>query len=141
MGQLPADIRRFLYDNVETLEELELLVLLGRDPSRTWSKDEAETELKIPFHAVADAFQSLYTVGLCDLLVGPDREDRFRLTLHDPRRAAKARELAQLYHASRFELVKLIAEAAMDRVRSSVTRAFADAFVIGDRKKKRGPDG
>ncbi|NUP13124.1 MAG: hypothetical protein HOW73_44350 [Polyangiaceae bacterium] len=138
MTEIPSDIRKFLYEHVETLEELEVLLLLGRNPDKTFTKEEAEIELKIPFDAVASAFQTLRKTRLCDLIVG-GADDAFQLTRKDPLARAHVAKLVALYDTSRFELLKLLSAAAMDRLSNSMTRAFADAFVLGG--KKRGKDG
>lgn len=48
--------------------------------------------------------------------------------------------LASLYQSDRMQVVTLMSKASLQRLRAQAARAFADAFVISPRKKKKGDD-
>lgn len=43
MSTLPDDVRQFLHQNIESVEQLEVLPLLWRTPERVWTSDEVAT--------------------------------------------------------------------------------------------------
>jgi hypothetical protein len=44
-------------------------------------------------------------------------------------------DLAQAYNENRLEVIKLMSANVIERVRTSAMRAFADAFLLGGKKK------
>jgi len=40
---LPEDVRQFLHQNIDSVEQLEVLLLLWRTPERGWTSDEVAT--------------------------------------------------------------------------------------------------
>lgn len=136
MHELPPEVRQFLYEYAETLEKIEIVALLAKRPAATWTIEEAESRLGIPYYSLASALKELRRQGVCDIAGGTD--DAYELTRRNPLLRARAQRLAELYGENRFAIMRLISEAAMQRVRGSMTRAFADAFVLGGRRNGDG---
>lgn len=132
MKTLSPELQRFLCENVETLEELELLVLFHRDPGQHWSAESAEHALRLPESVLEAALRALKRRGLIEQAAS--EMGGYALVTTDARRQAQVSALVRAYEADRYGLMMKISEAAMDRVRQSMTRAFADAFIIGRRR-------
>lgn len=137
MNEVPAEVRKFLYEHVETLEELEVLVFLARNPQSAWTAEELEMKLQIPFGSVSSAFHTLRKSGMCEVAHGSE-EPAYLLPRRDPVLRMQIERMAAVYEVNRFGIIKLLSEAAMDRVRGSMTKAFADAFVLGGKKRRDG---
>jgi hypothetical protein len=61
---LPEDVRRFLYQHVVSVEQLEVLLLARRSPGRAWSAPDMARELYSTPFAIAQRFQALVAAGL-----------------------------------------------------------------------------
>jgi hypothetical protein len=59
----------------------------------------------------------------------------------DNSRASAVAALTKLYDEDRIVVLRLIAQIAIERVRSQAATLFADAFVIRSKKRKEDPDG
>jgi hypothetical protein len=136
MGDLPIGVRKLLYERVHSLEELELLVWLARRPDRSSTLEDAEDQLQLGWSNTLAAADSLRQSGLFVALAGGDGHAH-EIVRAEPLRGAVL-DLAKVYQTNRFAVIKLVSEAAMARVRGSMEKAFADAFVLGDRKKRDG---
>jgi DNA-binding IclR family transcriptional regulator len=132
MAVVPTDLQRFLRENIEALEDVELLALLGRDPDVPWSAEDAESALGLPEAGLSASLRRMRERGLVEPL---DGAGQYVLTRRDKALRARILQLVRVYEKDRYDVIMLISEAAMERVRESMSRAFADAFVLG---KKRG---
>lgn len=121
MNGLPADVHQFLYQNIESVEQLEVLVLLLRRPDRGWSPDEVARELYGHPASIARRLAILLGQGLL-------REIDPGCYQYAPRTAelhATVERVADTYHERRVAVVTLIASKPIENV-----RAFSDAFRI-----------
>lgn len=133
MAAVPLELQRFLHENIEALEDVELLVLLGKNPDIPWSAESAESRLGLPESALATSLRRMKKRGLVEPVDGA--ADEYVLTRRNPVLRAKILQLVLAYESDRYAIIMVVSEAAMERVRESMSRAFADAFVLG---KKRG---
>lgn len=129
-AEIPEDVRRFLREQVEGYEQLELLLLLQRTPGRTWTAEQLAAELRIP-DTVADPALSDLARRKILLTEGEGRAQTFHCR---PELKELMQRLAQTYDQKRLEVIQLMNAYSMERVRTAAARAFADAFVLGGKK-------
>lgn len=98
---IPEDVYRFLYQNIESVEQLELLMLLFQAPERGWSPA-----------AGAGA-------------VAGDRAECYQYAPRTPELHTTVARLAGTYRERRVAVITLIASKPLESV-----RAFSDAFRI-----------
>jgi hypothetical protein len=126
------DVKTLLRDCIESFEHLEVLLLLYRKPGDAWTADAVATAsiLNLSEDTAADALAHLRR---WKLLEGEARSYRY-----DPgnRLDGTVRALAAIYDEDRLEVMKLMNQNAIERVRTSALRAFADAFFVGGGGKK-----
>jgi hypothetical protein len=126
------DVKSLLRDCIESFEQLEVLLLLHGTPDQTWAPDAVTTasRLNLSEEAVADALAHLRRWKLV--------EGEARLYRYSPanRLDATVRALATAYEDDRLEVMRLMNQNALERVRTSALRAFADAFFVGGGGKK-----
>ena len=60
----PGDVRRFLDRYVDSVEQLEVLLLARRSPGRNWSAEDMARELYRERGTIAHCFESLLGRGL-----------------------------------------------------------------------------
>lgn len=125
MTGLPDDVHRFLYQYIDSVEQLEVLLLVRRSPGRTWSAADVARELYSHPTSIAQRFERLLGRGLL-------RESAPGFFQYAPRSAELDQavgRVAEMYRERRVAVISLIASKPIENV-----RAFSDAFRI--RKKK-----
>lgn len=113
-NRLPAATVRAAAALVRTLEELDVLVALVREPGRSWTREEMAERLRVPLDQVLPELDRMVELGVAAR--DPAEPPRFRFEPADAERAAQAAELALAYGARRIELVNHVASHALDRV-------------------------
>ena len=124
--ELSPETQAFLREHIEEYEHLELLLLLFRDQERTWSADEAAERLALSPRVVSEALAHLRSRGLVAGAAGPTPGFRFHAVGQST--SAAVRELATAYEQSRLSIIRQMNANALERLRTSAIRAFADAF-------------
>jgi DNA-binding IclR family transcriptional regulator len=130
---IPEDIGRLLRDGVASLEGLELLLLLRKERNRAWAVDEIARRLSIPQSSVEPALIEPVQYGLLTR-EGSGGSECWRYAPRTTEMDAMVERLAGLYDDRRLEVMRMLSAHAMERIRNSAARAFADAFVIGRKK-------
>lgn len=114
-------MRNFVAEHIHSVTQLELLLLLHRDPAIVWTPERAAAELRLPDAWAADQLERFIAAGL--LLPGGEGAGfRYRT---DAASAAVVDELAQLYARRRTTVTSLIFTPGADDV-----RLLSDAFLI-----------
>jgi hypothetical protein len=115
---IPDDLLRFLEANVDSIEQLELLRIVGGSPGRQWGVDELATKAQAPLSAIAALeqrgfLQTQVAGSLVTCTAAP-------LTLE---REAMLSRLLQFYNERPVTLIKIVYASADKRL-----KAFSDAF-------------
>jgi DNA-binding IclR family transcriptional regulator len=131
---LPTDVLELLQQRVGSLEELEVLLLLRRTRERDWEVFEIARELGLPDTIVDTTIATLRSHDF--LMIEGSPAGRCRYAPRPAELAALVDRLATLYEERRLEVMRVLSAHALERVRDSAARAFAEAFVLG--RKKRG---
>jgi predicted ArsR family transcriptional regulator len=121
----PADVRKFLLENIDSVEQLEVLLLLKAESERSWNADEVSQKLCTASESAAKRLADLATLGLISVQQPP-------LTYRYAAQEAGDRliaSLADVYKERRVAVISLIYSKPTDQV-----KAFADAFRL--RKEK-----
>ena len=124
MEPFPEDVARFLYDNVESIDQLEILRVLGEERQKEWDTAALAAEVQAKPEAVRAHLAAMQARGLLAITT--------RGTGLSCRHGARSPELEdmvgrllQLYRERPVTMIKMVYERAMDPL-----RAFADAFRI-----------
>ena len=120
-------IRAFLRDYIDSFESLEILLLLRRERTAC-TAEELCRRLKSRAPMIDDALASLVRARLITT-------DQNVLTLYtyadeDSARDAIVASLESVYRDEPIRIMQLMSTNAIERVRTSTIRAFADAFVV-----------
>ena len=100
---LSPTARRFLTEDVDSVLQLELLLLLHRDATVAWTPDGVSRELRAPEPWVADQLTQLTLAG--PLVQADDHRYAFNA---DDTLAPTVTEIAALYPQRRATLIELI---------------------------------
>lgn len=118
----PADVVRFLDTYVESIDQLEMLRVLGEEPARAWPVSALAAEVQAAPGAVAGHAAALRARGLV-ATEGPEGDPVCRFAPATPELDALARRVLGLYRERPVSMIKLVYARAGDPL-----RAFADAF-------------
>lgn len=124
------DVQALIADQIDSVVQLEVLLLLHADPARSWQPAEVAKELRIEANSSRDQLDQLCGRGL---LVCDDATPRnYRYAPRTPELERAVPALARAYAERRVTVINLIYSKPADALRS-----FADAFRI----RREGPNG
>jgi len=125
-GGIPEDVERLIASHIDSVEKLEVLLLLRGERDRHWTSDEVSRELRRNPSTVTRALGQLAGRGL---LSGSPAEG-FRFEPAEPELEQQVTRLAETYAARRVSVIQLIVANPMDSVTT-----FADAFRLRRRDR------
>jgi len=121
VSELSPEVRRFIADHIESAEQLEILLLLHRDPERQWTvADVSQAIYTVPASAIM-RLERLVTVGFIASSGGP--EPLYSYGPHSEEIRGQIEALAAEYARDRVSLIKFTFARPPDPLQS-----FADAF-------------
>lgn len=126
---LSNSVRRLLETQVDTFEKLEIAVELASTPGQAVERTHLSTGLSMAPDVFARTVNELVESGLLVVSgdsVGPSGSD----AVHG------MDELLRAYHTDGVAVVRAISEIAMDRIRGTTARTFADAFRLRSKRKE-----
>jgi hypothetical protein len=127
--------KALLRDHIESFEQLEILLLLHRRRGDILDTDAISTEVKLDFDTVTETLGHLCRARLVVRVEGEAR--CFRYGPDRPALDEAVGNLAESYAENRLEVINLMNTNAIERVRTSAMRAFANSFLLGGGGKKK----
>jgi hypothetical protein len=124
---LPLRVQRFLETHIDSIEKLEVLLLLRNQPARIWTAASVAQELRIMEASSSGRLEDLCARELVACEGGVPPTYRFAPRLSEDAQAMT--ELATTYAQRRVSVISFIFSRPTDRLKS-----FADAFRL-----KKGP--
>jgi hypothetical protein len=125
-SDIREDLRRFLAQHIESVVQLEVLLLLHAQPDRGLTPQQVGTELRIDAAGATEQLAKLCTAGLLSCTTDPSPIYRLQTS---PAIIDTVAALAQVYNDRRVTIISLIYSKPVDKI-----RIFTDAFRI--RKEK-----
>jgi len=122
MGELPEDVERFVADHFDSLERLEILLLLRSHRLRDFAPAEVTAELRLGPASASDQLRELVARGF---VAGGGEPPKYRYAPDSSEKERVTNELARCYADRRVTVIKQIFSPRSDPVRS-----FADAFKL-----------
>jgi hypothetical protein len=114
---IPADVRDFILECIESVAQLEALLLLRSDPEQGWNSPAIAQRLYID---ESEARVLLSNLVACELAISEG--DTFRFAVRDAEHGILIDDVAQAYRRYLVPVTKLIHD------KSQSIRKFADAF-------------
>lgn len=119
-AEIPVAVRELIQQHIDSVEQLEVLLLLHDQPGRDWSAAEVSEELRTNEQSTATRLADLTARGL--VAEGAAR-GVYRYAPRTHHLDAAVDGLAREYAVRRVSVITLIFAKPLDRIRS-----FADAF-------------
>lgn len=130
-SDISDEVRTLLTQQLDSVVQLELLLLMHSRPAQSWSAEDVARDLRIEPNSAAKQLAQLRDRGF----LRQDEQDagRFRYAPASPRVDAVVNELASTYQSRRVTVISLLYSRPTDTLRS-----FADAFRIFRKEKDDG---
>lgn len=132
-GAIASEVEALLRDRIESLEQLELLLLLRRHAPESWAPEKAGAELGLVEPLATQALEHLVRGGLIVERTTPTGR-AFRYAPISAALVEAAGELARAYVERRGEVMRLLSANAVARVRAAASRMFSYSFLTGKKK-------
>jgi hypothetical protein len=123
---IPEEVHRFILQCIDSVEQLEVLLLLHGSPAVTWSPEAVATNLYSNPDSIGRRLAGLCGKGL----LAVTEASSYRYQPRTPELDATVLRLADTYRQRRVAVITVIASKPMENV-----RAFSDAFRL--RKKDK----
>jgi hypothetical protein len=129
VDEIPADVLTLVRERVSGLDDLEMLLLVRGDPVRAWTPSCAAARLGVPEARGAEALQALHAAAL---LAMDERATarRFFYRPATPALESAVNALARLCSVRPADVIRMLNEHALERVRAAARRAFPEAFAV-----------
>lgn len=124
---IPQDVRAFVTDHIDSVLQLELLLLLQKKRDRDFDAAEVVEELRIDATWASAQLEDFCARGILACVEGTPR--RYRYAPKSPEMDAAITRLDQTYTDRRVSVISLIFSKPTDKLKS-----FSDAFRV--RKEK-----
>jgi hypothetical protein len=131
-GDLPPDVQLFLHDQIDSLEQLECLLLLYRRREDIWSAPDVSRELQLSEPVAEEALRALCERGLLAIASVPEQ---FRYAPSSAGVAELVERIAAVHAEQRAALMRLLTANAIQRLRARALGMFSGALVSGKREK------
>jgi DNA-binding MarR family transcriptional regulator len=119
---LPEEVKEFMEANIDSVDQLEILRVLGEDPHKEWRAPDLAREVQTQPDAIGPHLAALRSRGL--LVTETRGTDLFcRYGPVSPEREAILTRLLQVYRERPVTMIKLVYARAKDPLKT-----FADAF-------------
>lgn len=120
---VPADVRQFIIENLDSIAQLEALLLLSSDPDTAYTTAELASRLYTDQKQAGEVLASLHSTGFT---VFADKDNTsYRYEPRLPELAEMVTRLAAIYSQYLIPVTNLIHSKPQTRVQK-----FADAFKI-----------
>jgi predicted transcriptional regulator len=122
-NELSEELKGFIKQYITSLEQLEILLLLYKEPDRPWTIEEVYKVTQTNHASVAERLKILATAGLV-IVEGTDNLI-FRSQPNPTELTRRISELQEAYTLSKYKVVEAIFSAPRDQAQK-----FADSFKI-----------
>jgi hypothetical protein len=131
--------RTLLRDSITSFEMLEIFLLMRAHPDLSWTVQSVSDRVHVPDDIVARALESLRLARLIQAAPpsaqGTAAGNTYRYGPGTPDLVAAADQLVADYTERRAAVLSTMSTNAIERLRSGALSAFADAFVLGSKRK------
>ena len=119
--EFPADVGKFIAEHVNSVAQLEILLLLRSDPARLWTTADVSGALRTTAETAAETLTTLQSKRIVTRDEAPQGGCRY--APETPELAELIDRLATVYDERRVTVITMIYSKPVDKVQT-----FADAF-------------
>jgi hypothetical protein len=124
LERVPREVRRFIAGNIDSVGQLEVLLLIRSDAERYWSAAEVSRALRSGRSWAEVQLEYLRVEGLLE--AGESNDPRYRYDPARPELEPVIARLSEAFESQRAEVIRLV----FSRHPSERLRAFSAAFLL-----------
>lgn len=132
-GGISDELKQLIYDHIDSVEQLDIMLLLRSQAERDWSVREIADHLRTNPASVERRLKALRALDILEET--PSEPQRFRYRTKTEKAASLMEELAAANKVRRHRVLELIFSP------TKRARNFADAFLVRNPAKKDDKDG
>jgi hypothetical protein len=125
---IPREVEHFIAEAIESVEQLEILLLLYEDPSRSWTVPEINQKLRSSLYSVETRMAPLLARGLVER--GTESPPAYRYARREATLEARVAALKVAYRDYHTAVIEKIYSRPTDRVMD-----FARSFQLRSRSE------
>lgn len=118
---IPEELLQFLRDHIDSVEQLEILILLCQSGDRSWTAEEIARELRSSQSSVSKRLEEFASKRFLKVVEQSPR--RYSYAPVDESARRRIEELRELYKVRRVTVIDAIFSKPVDKI-----KVFADAF-------------
>lgn len=126
-NEIPAEVKDFVFQYIDSVEQLEILFLLSADPERYWTANEIHRSLRSNLNSIEKRLAILVWYHFID-----KKDGKFSFKPADPKIVNVIQDLTKSYKVHRHKIYELV-YSPMKKCRD-----FAEAFVFKPDKDPKG---
>jgi hypothetical protein len=126
---ISTELKQFVEHHIESVQQLEALLLLRHEPERTWTAAEIGKALYLPADAANSLLSDFVRRGFAILM--PSSAESYTYRPRDQQTDQLIGELQVAYHDRRVAVISLIYSKPLNKVQT-----FADAFRFGKENRQ-----
>jgi hypothetical protein len=119
---IPEEVKRFVEANIDSVDQLEILRVLGENPEKEWSADTLAREVQAQVQTMRTHLSALHARGLL-LTMTHGTDVCYRYGAGTPELENRMRRLLQVYRERPVTMINFVYARAKE-----VLKTFADAF-------------
>lgn len=127
---IPEDIKQFIFAHIDSVEQLEVLMLLRQDLTKSYTPTEVANEMRTSPASATLRLNTLTNQGFVEM-----NDGSYRFAAGATGSGELLDRLTEIYRVRRHKVLELIFS-PMKRARN-----FADAFVVSKSNKSEDSDG
>jgi len=128
LEQIPEDVRRFLRTHIASVEQLEILRVLGESPAHEWTDEEVRQQAQVSAESIHAHLQAMNERGLLRCRTD-DSKTRCAYGPHSAELEAGVRRLLDVYRQFPVTMIRLVYKPPTTSLGD-----FADAFRIRNKE-------
>ena len=129
LGEISPELKQFVENSIESIAQLEALLLLRNEPQRAWSAADIGKALYLPEDVAGSLLADFVRVGFATIV--PPTKDQYNYRARDEETDRLLGQLQAAYHDRRVAVISLIYSKPLNKVQT-----FADAFRFGKENPK-----
>jgi hypothetical protein len=127
-NDIPKTIRDFVFEYIDSVEQLEILLLLESDPNKSWSLEELSGLIRSNVNSVEKRTSLLLSQGL----IIKNEDSQLSFFLDNAELKQTVHSLADIYKVHRYRILEMI----FSPMKKS--RDLAEAFRLSPAKPSKG---
>lgn len=131
-NDVPSVVAQFVFEHIDSVELLEVLILMRNHPQRSWSSEQLSNELRSTQKSVASRLTALKDKRF--IALDPTSQGHFIYLPEGQETARTIDLLAETYKIKKHKIYELIFSPVKK------IRFFADAFMLGKQNDKKEGD-